>query len=192
MLSRLFAHVPTDAVGAFCGATAVLAALCHLALRGDGLARRDGQWLAVVAMGLGPVGAAFFAWDIGMKRGDIRTLGACALPDAVAVDLSARCLWPRRSVMGAGARGGADHRRRGDCVQGPTQLTPELTRDQGGAPPVAPEQRCFQSPRSRADLRMVSTRLGGIAATGAEALQAAHGICGVAVQRLDLSLSLLV
>jgi drug/metabolite transporter (DMT)-like permease len=36
------------------------------------------QWLAVVALGIGPVGAAFFAWDIGMKRGDIRVLGAAS------------------------------------------------------------------------------------------------------------------
>ena len=76
VLSRLFAHVPTDAVGAFCGVTAVLAALCHLLFEPTAWPQ-DGQWLAVVAMGLGPVGAAFFAWDIGMKRGDIRTLGAC-------------------------------------------------------------------------------------------------------------------
>ena len=30
---------------------------------------RGGEWLAVVAMGLGPVGAAFFAWDIGDEAG---------------------------------------------------------------------------------------------------------------------------
>ena len=32
----------------------------------------------VRALGIGPVGAAFFAWDIGMKRGDIRVLGAAS------------------------------------------------------------------------------------------------------------------
>ena len=37
-----------------------------------------GQWLAIVGLGIGPVGAAFFAWDIGMKRGDIRVLGAAS------------------------------------------------------------------------------------------------------------------
>jgi drug/metabolite transporter (DMT)-like permease len=36
------------------------------------------QWLAVVALGIGPVGIAFFVWDIGMKRGDIRVLGAAS------------------------------------------------------------------------------------------------------------------
>lgn len=75
VLSRLFAHVPSEAVGAFCGATAILAAGCHLAFE-QTVWPQGGQWLAVLAMGLGPVGAAFFAWDIGMKQGDIRTLGA--------------------------------------------------------------------------------------------------------------------
>jgi drug/metabolite transporter (DMT)-like permease len=36
------------------------------------------QWLSVAALGIGPVGAAFYAWDIGMKRGDIRVLGAAS------------------------------------------------------------------------------------------------------------------
>jgi drug/metabolite transporter (DMT)-like permease len=36
------------------------------------------QWLAVAALGVGPVGLAFYVWDIGMKRGDIRVLGAAA------------------------------------------------------------------------------------------------------------------
>jgi drug/metabolite transporter (DMT)-like permease len=36
------------------------------------------QWSAVIALGIGPVGAAFYAWDIGMKRGDIRVLGAAS------------------------------------------------------------------------------------------------------------------
>lgn len=75
VLSRLFAHVPTEAVGAFCAVTAALAAACHLLFE-QTIWPRDGQWLAVLAMGLGPVGLAFFAWDIGMKFGDIRTLGA--------------------------------------------------------------------------------------------------------------------
>ena len=36
------------------------------------------EWLATVGLGLGPVGLAFYAWDIGVKRGDIRVLGAAA------------------------------------------------------------------------------------------------------------------
>ena len=75
VLSRRFAHVPTDIVGGYCGVTAILALLCHLAFEStvwpDGL-----EWLAVLGLGLGPVGAAFFAWDHGCKRGDIKALGA--------------------------------------------------------------------------------------------------------------------
>ena len=42
------------------------------------MAGDDAQWLAVIALGVGPVGAAFYTWDIGMKRGDIRVLGAAS------------------------------------------------------------------------------------------------------------------
>ena len=34
--------------------------------------------LAVLALGLMPVGAAFYAWDIGVKRGNIQVLGAAS------------------------------------------------------------------------------------------------------------------
>jgi drug/metabolite transporter (DMT)-like permease len=33
-------------------------------------------WAAIVALGLGPVGLAFFVWDYGVKRGDIKALAA--------------------------------------------------------------------------------------------------------------------
>jgi len=75
VLSRRFGAVPTDAVGAFCGATALLALVAHLAFE-TAYVPRGSEWLAVLALGLGPVGAAFFLWDIGMKRGDIKALGA--------------------------------------------------------------------------------------------------------------------
>ena len=32
----------------------------------------------MLALGVGPVGAAFYAWDVGMKRGDIRVIGAAS------------------------------------------------------------------------------------------------------------------
>ncbi len=75
VLSRRFAAVPTDTVGWFCGATAILGAICHLVFEETVWPEGLSQWLAVVALGLGPVGAAFFTWDIGMKRGNIRFLG---------------------------------------------------------------------------------------------------------------------
>jgi drug/metabolite transporter (DMT)-like permease len=77
VLSRRLAAVPTDAVGGFCGATAVIAMLCHLAFEAPARPQ-GGAWLVVLALGLGPVGGAFYLWDFGMKRGDIRALGAAA------------------------------------------------------------------------------------------------------------------
>jgi drug/metabolite transporter (DMT)-like permease len=33
------------------------------------------EWAVVLAIGVGPVGTAFYVWDHGIKRGDIRVLG---------------------------------------------------------------------------------------------------------------------
>jgi drug/metabolite transporter (DMT)-like permease len=76
VLSRRFAAVSTDAVVGFCLVTAVLAALFHLIFETTVWPATIGQWLAVIGLGVGPVGAAFYAWDVGVKRGDIRVLGA--------------------------------------------------------------------------------------------------------------------
>ena len=78
VLSRRFAHVSTDAVGAFCGGTAALAWAAHLALETTVWPTGTVAWLAVLGLGLGPVGAAFFVWDHGVKHGDLRVLGAAA------------------------------------------------------------------------------------------------------------------
>ena len=78
VLSRRLGAVPTDAVGGFCGATAVLALACHLAMETTVWPSDMVAWLAVLGLGLGPVGLAFFTWDYGVKRGDIRVLGAFA------------------------------------------------------------------------------------------------------------------
>ena len=78
VLSRRFAAVPSDAVVGFCLATGLLAALFHLALEETVWPASAREWAAVAALGIGPVGAAFYAWDIGMKRGDILVLGAAS------------------------------------------------------------------------------------------------------------------
>ena len=78
VLSRRFVGVPTAAVAGFCLATAALAALCHLAFETTVWPANAGQWLAVAGLGIGPVGIAFYVWDIGVKRGDIRLLGVAS------------------------------------------------------------------------------------------------------------------
>jgi drug/metabolite transporter (DMT)-like permease len=78
VLSRRLGNVPTESVTIFCLATAGLSLVAHLALE-DTVWPQDGiGWAAVVALGIGPVGAAFFTWDIGMKRGDIQLLGVAS------------------------------------------------------------------------------------------------------------------
>jgi drug/metabolite transporter (DMT)-like permease len=76
--SRRFGNVPTEAVTIFCLVTAVLSGLSHLALEATAWPQGAGGWLAVLALGLGPLGAAFFTWDIGMKRGDLPFLGVAS------------------------------------------------------------------------------------------------------------------
>ena len=78
VLSRRFGQVPTDAVAGFCLMTSLLSLVCHLAFETTVWPTTNVQWLALLALGLGPVGAAFYVWDIGMKRGDIRFLGVAS------------------------------------------------------------------------------------------------------------------
>ncbi|MBS8261790.1 EamA family transporter [Roseibium polysiphoniae] len=78
VLSRRLGKVPTEAVAGFCLMTALLSALCHVFLEETVWPARATEWMSVAALGLFPVGLAFFTWDIGVKRGDIQVLGAAA------------------------------------------------------------------------------------------------------------------
>ena len=78
VLSRRFAAVSSDAIAGFCLVTAVLAATCHLLLEQTIWPTDLWQWAALIGLGLGPVGLAFYVWDIGVKRGDIQVLGAAS------------------------------------------------------------------------------------------------------------------
>jgi drug/metabolite transporter (DMT)-like permease len=78
VLSRRFATVPTDAVAGFCLVTAILAAICHALFEDTVWPASVAQWVAVAGLGIGPVGGAFYAWDFGVKHGDIRVLGAAS------------------------------------------------------------------------------------------------------------------
>ncbi|MGH6946253.1 MAG: aromatic amino acid exporter YddG [Kiloniellales bacterium] len=77
VMNRRYGAVPTDVVGGFCGATAVLGVFAHLVFE-ETVIPDTTQWLAALALGLGPVGAAFFFWDYGTKHGHIQALGASA------------------------------------------------------------------------------------------------------------------
>ncbi len=75
VLSRKLGDVPTEAVTVFCLLTAVMSAVSHLALETTAWPQGTLGWASTLALGTGPVGLAFFTWDIGMKRGDIQMLG---------------------------------------------------------------------------------------------------------------------
>lgn len=75
VLTRRFGEVPSEAVAGLCLATAALAALCHLALEPTVIP--DGrEALAIALIGAGPVGAAFYVWDHGVKHGELQLLGS--------------------------------------------------------------------------------------------------------------------
>ena len=78
VLSRRFGEVSTDAVVGFCVATALLSLACHIAFETTRWPESGGAWLAILGLGLGPVGAAFYLWDAGVKHGDIKLLGVAS------------------------------------------------------------------------------------------------------------------
>ncbi|THD83560.1 EamA family transporter [Aliigemmobacter aestuarii] len=78
VLSRRLGSVPTESVTVYCLATAALSVLAHLALEETVWPVDATGWAAVAALGIGPVGAAFFTWDVGMKKGDIQLLGVAS------------------------------------------------------------------------------------------------------------------
>lgn len=78
VLSRRLGDVPTESVTVYCLATAALSLIAHLALEPTIWPETSLGWLSVAALGIGPVGAAFFTWDIGMKKGDIQFLGVAS------------------------------------------------------------------------------------------------------------------
>jgi drug/metabolite transporter (DMT)-like permease len=78
VLSRRLGQVPTESVTVYCLATAALSVAVHLALEETVWPATGAGWLAVLLLGLGPVGAAFFTWDVGMKKGDIQLLGVAS------------------------------------------------------------------------------------------------------------------
>jgi len=78
ILSRRMGAVPTAAVTGYCLLTALLSVPAHLALEETAWPASAAGWLATLGLGLGPVGLAFFTWDIGVKRGDIQLLGTAS------------------------------------------------------------------------------------------------------------------
>jgi drug/metabolite transporter (DMT)-like permease len=72
--TKRVAAFPTSAIGLFGLVSGVLSLACHALLEASVvLSTKD--WLLVALCGLGPLGAAFFVWDMALKRGDARQIG---------------------------------------------------------------------------------------------------------------------
>lgn len=65
---------PTAAIGLFGLVSGLLALVCH-ALLEPSVALSGRDWLLIALCGLGPLGAAFYLWDMALKRGDARQIG---------------------------------------------------------------------------------------------------------------------
>jgi drug/metabolite transporter (DMT)-like permease len=75
VLSRMVGSAPTASVAIFCLATSALSFPLHLLFEETVLPTTPLGWASIAGLGLGPVGFAFYVWDIGCKRGDIQLLG---------------------------------------------------------------------------------------------------------------------
>jgi len=77
VLNRRYRDVPVNAVCGFCAGAAVLGFVTH-GMTEVWVSPDFSQWMAILGLGLGPVGAAFFVWDYGTKHGDIQILGVAS------------------------------------------------------------------------------------------------------------------
>ncbi|APG48395.1 EamA family transporter [Phaeobacter porticola] len=75
VLARRLGTAPTSTVAVFCLITAAASWGLHFTLEESRWPLGVSGWGATLALGLGPVGLAFYVWDIGVKQGDIQMLG---------------------------------------------------------------------------------------------------------------------
>lgn len=115
-------HIPRDATSAFCGATALLSLLSHLFLE-TWVDPTPVQWMVILTMGVGPIGIAFFFWDMGVRFGDIRLLGVlCYLGTLIGAillvvfgfsEFTSRIGWATALILGGALLGSlADFRKK--------------------------------------------------------------------------------
>jgi len=74
LLSKRFTGMRTATVGLFCLLGGLLCLGVH-ALIEPSTVIHSRDWYFLIALGLGPMGIAFYAWDAGLKKGDPRVIG---------------------------------------------------------------------------------------------------------------------
>jgi drug/metabolite transporter (DMT)-like permease len=88
------------------------AAVLHLALEVTVWPAGAAAWAAVIGLGLGPVGLAFYLWDAGMKHGNVQVLGTLAyatpllstlLMTSLGLSPASSTIWLAAGLITAGA-----------------------------------------------------------------------------------------
>ncbi|MET1028667.1 MAG: DMT family transporter [Dongiaceae bacterium] len=74
VFNRRFAKASSAMVIGVCGAVALAGALCHLVIEAT-VPPSPLQWASILALGIGPTGFAFLAWDYATKHGRLSLLG---------------------------------------------------------------------------------------------------------------------
>lgn len=75
VFNRRFREVPSEAMIDICGLVAVIGCGAHLLVDSHTVLPVGSQWLAIAALGAGPVGLSFLAWDYATKHGHVAMLG---------------------------------------------------------------------------------------------------------------------
>ncbi len=105
LLTRRVAPFPSSAIGLFGLVSGALSLICHAVLETPvNLHLHD--WMLLAAMGIGPLGGAFYLWDAALKRGDARHIGVLSFLTPLLSTLALlwqRGEWPSASVLVAAA-----------------------------------------------------------------------------------------
>ena len=78
LLTKRVPKFSTSAVGSFCLASGLLSFAAYSFTAESFIPNNltNSDWVSLLLLGLGPMGAAFFTWDAAMKRGDPRIIGS--------------------------------------------------------------------------------------------------------------------
>jgi drug/metabolite transporter (DMT)-like permease len=95
LLTKRVPPFSSAAIGLFGLVSGVLSLLCHVLLE-PSAALTAADWWRIAAMGLGPLGAAFYLWDAALKRGDARHIGVLSFLTPLLSTLA--LLWLRAEV----------------------------------------------------------------------------------------------
>jgi drug/metabolite transporter (DMT)-like permease len=103
LLSRRVPPFPSAAIGLFGLVSGLLSLLCHVLLEAPTMLTTS-DWWQVLALGLGPLGGAFYLWDAALKRGDPRQIGILSFLTPLLSTLALLCVrseLPSASILAA-------------------------------------------------------------------------------------------